>query len=115
MMQRRRSETTSSPDMIGSEGDLQVFKDLGGILDLFLRLKEQKRFIQHKFMNFIYFEIDFCVQYERKLLSTDPSGNPSLVLVEALDLGQVSGWGTLHLEALLGDRDAQRPGSVSSF
>lgn len=35
-------------------------------------------------------------------IQTDPTGHPSLVLVEALDLGQVGGRGALDLETLLG-------------
>ena len=36
------------------------------------------------------------------MLYTDPARHPSLILVEALDLGQVGGWGALYLETLLG-------------
>lgn len=39
---------------------------------------------------------------------TDPARHPSLILIEALDLGQVSGRGALHLETLLGTKDSQR-------
>lgn len=39
---------------------------------------------------------------ERTLLSqTDPPCYSSLILVEALDFSQVSGWRALHLETLL--------------
>lgn len=38
---------------------------------------------------------------------SDPAGHPSLILVEALDLSQVSGRGALHLETLLGKKDSQ--------
>lgn len=38
------------------------------------------------------------------MLYTDPARHPSLILVEALDLSQVSGWGTLYLETLLGEK-----------
>lgn len=31
---------TGSPNVIGPEGYLQIFKDLGGILDPFLQLKK---------------------------------------------------------------------------
>lgn len=34
---------TGSPNVIGPKGYLQIFKDLGGILDPFLQLKKQKR------------------------------------------------------------------------
>lgn len=41
-------------------------------------------------------------KWDRKMMFyTDPARHPSLVLVEALDLGQISGGGALHLEALL--------------
>lgn len=47
--------------------------------------------------------------FERtKMLSTDPTRHPSLILVEAFDLGQVSGWGALHLETLLWENILQR-------
>ena len=53
--------------------------------------------------NFFFFK---CVKHERNvLLHTDPAGHPSLILVEALDLGQVSGRGALHLETLLRMKD----------
>lgn len=40
--------------------------------------------------------------FERMLLGdTDPPRYSSLVLVEALDFSQVSGWRALHLETLL--------------
>lgn len=35
------------------------------------------------------------------MLYTDPARHPSLILVEAPDLSQVSGGGALHLETLL--------------
>lgn len=35
------------------------------------------------------------------LSSADPTSHPSLILVEAFDLSQVSRWGALHLETLL--------------
>lgn len=38
---------------------------------------------------------------------TDPASHPSLILVEALNLGQVSGRGALDLETLLGEKDSQ--------
>lgn len=34
---------TGLPNVIGPKGYLQIFKDLGGILDPFLQLKKQKR------------------------------------------------------------------------
>lgn len=42
---------------------------------------------------------------------THPARHPSLILVEALDLGQVCGWGVLHLETLLVKKDSQRSSS----
>lgn len=39
---------------------------------------------------------------------TDPARDPALILVEALDLDQISGRGTFHLKALLGQKDSQR-------
>lgn len=42
------------------------------------------------------------------MCNTDPARHPSLILIEALDLGQVSGRGALHLETLLGTKDSQR-------
>lgn len=41
------------------------------------------------------------------MLRADPAGHPSLILVAALDLGQVDGGGALHLETLLGKKDSQ--------
>lgn len=56
------------------------------------------------------------VKYERKvLLYTDPTRHPSLILVEALDLSQVGGWGALYLETLLGTNDSQRIESKAAF
>lgn len=49
------------------------------------------------------------------LCYTDPARHPSLILVEALDLGQVRGRGALHLEALLGTEDSQRTRSSAAF
>lgn len=46
------------------------------------------------------------------MLYTDPARHPALVLVEALDLSQVSGRGALHLETLLGKKDSQRTEQV---
>lgn len=42
------------------------------------------------------------------MLHPDPARHPSLILVEALDLGQVSGRGALHLETLLRKKHSQR-------
>lgn len=45
-------------------------------------------------------------------LHTDPARHHSLILVEALDLGQVSGRGALHLETLLREWRVFREGWV---
>lgn len=39
------------------------------------------------------------------MLHTYPARHAALVLVKALDLGQVNGWGALHLEAFLVMKD----------
>jgi len=53
------------------------------------------------------FENECFLKSERKgTVFTDPARHPSLILVEALDLGQVSGWRALHLETLLETKDS---------
>lgn len=49
------------------------------------------------------------------MLYTDPARHPALILVEALDLSQVSGRGALHLETLLRKKNSQRTESKVAF
>lgn len=91
---------TYSPDVIGAKRYLQIFKDLGGLLDPFLQLKKEG-----------WFECQRCmwkdehVVFEGTVLSdTDPPWYSSLILVEALDFSQIIRWRALHLETVLQDK-----------
>jgi len=82
--------------VIGPKRDLQILQDLAGVLDPFLQLEKKKKKKRIKTL----IEEERRVKRE-SLLTTDPAGHRSLILVEALDLGQVRGRGALHLEALM--------------
>ena len=99
---------TRSPDVIGAKGYLQVFKDLGGVLDPFLELQKQKRWESWHQCSGRKWKDMSDMRGRRATLHTDPARHPSLILVEALNLGQVSGRGALHLETLLRTEDRQR-------
>lgn len=51
--------------------------------------------------------VGMCGGKEMDLSCTDPACYSSLILVETLDLGQICGRGTLHLETILIEENKQ--------
>ena len=103
----KEHDLTHSPNVIGTKWYLQIFEDVSGILDSFLDLRGSQRIENKDIIAFIENE---SMSNKKRLVICDsyPARNSTLVLIQALDLGQVLGGGALHLKTLLWMKDSQR-------